>query len=261
MSHLQGCLCPQHLLQGLVSQGQRDNQRELHQVSIMSALMDGVYEGEMTLAELFAKGDFGLGTFNELDGELIAFDGEAYQLRSDGSARPATGNQKTPYAVVTFFEPQLTLYVNSPVTRQALHHDIDAQIGSANVFCAIRIDGQFNHVRTRTVERQAPPFIPFTKAVEQQPLFDFAHAAGTLVGFRSPDFIQGIGVAGYHEHFITEQRHGGGHVIDFHLQHGSVQFGIISRLVVHFPTGEDFKHANLTPAFLDRDIRRVEQSS
>ena len=202
-----------------------------------------------------------LGTFNELDGELIAFDGEAYQLRSDGSARPATGNQKTPYAVVTFFEPQLTLYVDSPVTRQALHHDIDAQIGSANVFCAIRIDGQFNHVRTRTVERQAPPFIPFTKAVEQQPLFDFAQAAGTLVGFRSPDFIQGIGVAGYHEHFITEQRHGGGHVIDFHLQHGSVQLGIISRLVVHFPTSEDFKHANLTPAFLDRDIHRVEQSS
>ena len=258
MSHLQGCLCPQHLLQGLVNQGQRDNRLELHQVSVMSALMDGVYEGEMTLAELFGKGDFGLGTFNGLDGELIAFDGEAFQLRSDGSARPATGDQKTPYAVVTFFEPQLTLKVDSPVSRRALHHDIDEQIGSANVFCAIRIDGHFNRVKTRTVVRQVPPFRPFTEAVKQQPIFDFSHATGTLVGFRSPDFIRGIGVAGYHEHFITEQRQGGGHVIDYHLQQGSVQFGIISRLVVHFPKGEDFRHANLTPAFLDRDIRRAE---
>ena len=258
MSHLQGCLCPQHLLQGLVNQGQRDNRLELHQVSVMSALMDGVYEGEMTLAELFGKGDFGLGTFNGLDGELIAFDGEAFQLRSDGSARPATGDQKTPYAVVTFFEPQLTLTVDSPVSRRALHHDIDEQIGSANVFCAIRIDGHFNRVKTRTVVRQVPPFRPFTEAVKQQPIFDFSHATGTLVGFRSPDFIQGIGVAGYHEHFITEQRQGGGHVIDYHLQQGSFQFGIISRLVVHFPKGEDFRHANLTPAFLDRDIRRAE---
>ena len=258
MSHLQGCLCPQHLLQGLVNQGQRDNRLELHQVSVMSALMDGVYEGEMTLAELFGKGDFGLGTFNGLDGELIAFDGEAFQLRSDGSARPATGDQKTPYAVVTFFEPQRTLTVDSPVSRRALHHDIDEQIGSANVFCAIRIDGHFNRVKTRTVVRQVPPFRPFTEAVKQQPIFDFSHATGTLVGFRSPDFIQGIGVAGYHEHFITEQRQGGGHVIDYHLQQGSVQFGIISRLVVHFPKGEDFRHANLTPAFLDRDIRSAE---
>ena len=259
MSHLQGCLCPQHLLQGLVNQGQRDNRLELHQVSVMSALMDGVYEGEMTLAELFGKGDFGLGTFNGLDGELIAFDGEAFQLRSDGSARPATGDQKTPYAVVTFFEPQLTLTVDSPVSRRALHHDIDEQIGSANVFCAIRIDGHFNRVKTRTVVRQVPPFRPFTEAVKQQPIFDFSHATGTLVGFRSPDFIQGIGVAGYHEHFITEQRQGGGHVIDYHLQQGSVQFGIISRLVVHLPKGEDFKHAHLIPAFLGRDIRRAEQ--
>ncbi len=59
----------------------------IYQTSLMSALLSGVYEGETTIADLLAHGDFGLGTFNELDGEMIAFSSQVYQLRADGSAR------------------------------------------------------------------------------------------------------------------------------------------------------------------------------
>ena len=78
---------------------------ELYQTSLMSALMAGLYEGEMTYGEIRNHGDFGLGTFNDLDGEMVGFDGTFYQLRSDGSVRPVTADQKTPFAVVTFFQP------------------------------------------------------------------------------------------------------------------------------------------------------------
>lgn len=40
----------------------------LYQTSLMSALLSGVYEGSTTIADLLKHGDFGLGTFNELDG-------------------------------------------------------------------------------------------------------------------------------------------------------------------------------------------------
>jgi acetolactate decarboxylase len=36
----------------------------------MSALLDGVDNGEMTIGQLLTHGDFGPGTFDALDGEM-----------------------------------------------------------------------------------------------------------------------------------------------------------------------------------------------
>src|SRR5580700_10395755 len=93
---------------------------ELYQTSLMSALIAGIYEGEATYGEIRKHGDFGLGTFNQLDGEMIGFDGTFYQLRSDGSARPVAAEQKTPFAVVTFFHAEQELDVSQPVTKSGL---------------------------------------------------------------------------------------------------------------------------------------------
>ncbi len=102
----------------------------LYQTSLMSALLSGVYEGSTTIADLLKHGDFGLGTFNELDGELIAFSSQVYQLRADGSARKAQPEQKTPFAVMTWFQPQYRKTFDHPVSRQQLHAVIDQQIPS-----------------------------------------------------------------------------------------------------------------------------------
>ena len=61
----------------------------VYQTSTMGALLDGVYDGDVTIAELLRHGDFGLGTFNHLDGEMLVLDGVCYQLRGDGSAAVA----------------------------------------------------------------------------------------------------------------------------------------------------------------------------
>src|SRR6201996_8094739 len=125
------------------------NFREIYQISIMSALIAGVTEGEVTFGELAKYGDFGLGTFNDLDGEMVGFDGRFYQLRSDGSARPVTADQKTPFAVVTFFQPEQELAVLQPMTKGDLILAIE-KATDANLFSAVRVDGIFDEVRTRT---------------------------------------------------------------------------------------------------------------
>ena len=76
---------------------------EVFQNSTINALLEGVYDGSMTYGELRRHGDFGLGTFNALDGEMIAFDGEFYQIKSDGIAYPVADDQRTPFATVLFF--------------------------------------------------------------------------------------------------------------------------------------------------------------
>ncbi|MCP5581250.1 acetolactate decarboxylase, partial [Klebsiella pneumoniae] len=79
-----------------------------------------------------------------------------------------------------------------------------------------------------------------------------------LVGFRTPQHMQGINVAGYHEHFITDDRKGGGHLLDYQLDHGVLTFGEIHKLMIDLPADSAFLQANLHPDNLDAAIRSVE---
>ncbi|EPF17610.1 Alpha-acetolactate decarboxylase precursor [Cedecea davisae] len=252
------CSCEKSLLEMVETFAARNKENMIYQTSLMSALLSGVYEGETTMADLLKRGDFGLGTFNELDGEMIAFNSQVYQLRSDGSARAASPQQKTPFAVMTWFKPQYRLRIDSLTSRQELHQIIDQKIPSDNLFCALRIDGHFRHAHTRTVPRQTPPYRAMTDVLDDQPVFRFNSRAGVLVGFRTPQHMQGINVAGYHEHFITDDRQGGGHLLDYQLEQGVLTFGEIHKLMIDLPADSAFLNADLHPDNLDAAIRAVE---
>jgi acetolactate decarboxylase len=83
----------------------------IFQTSTLQALMDGVYDGNMTFQELGRYGDFGIGTFNGLDGEMIGLDGKFYQIKADGRVSPVAGTMKTPLAEVTLFKAGKTYTV------------------------------------------------------------------------------------------------------------------------------------------------------
>jgi len=55
------------------------------------------------IANLREHGDLGLGTFEELDGEMVILDGKFYQVRCDGSVREVRDDVLTPFAVITRF--------------------------------------------------------------------------------------------------------------------------------------------------------------
>ncbi len=74
----------------------------LLQTSTIDALLSGNYEGDVSFAKLRAGGDdFGLGTFDALDGEMVALDGTFYQMKVDGVAYELDERLKPPFAVVT----------------------------------------------------------------------------------------------------------------------------------------------------------------
>ncbi|WP_435954477.1 acetolactate decarboxylase [Dryocola sp. BD626] len=256
--HSTHCSCEESVIEMVQSFARNNPENMIYQTSLMSALLSGVYEGTTTMADLLTHGDFGLGTFNELDGEMIAFNSEVYQLRSDGSAREARPEQKTPFAVMTWFKPHYRVHIERRINRQQLHDIIDRQIPSDNIFCALRIDGHFHHAHTRTVPRQTPPYRAMTDVLDDQPVFRFNGREGVLVGFRTPQHMQGINVAGYHEHFITDDRQGGGHLLDYQLENGELTFGEIHKLMIDLPADSAFLGANLHPENLDAAIRAVE---
>lgn len=232
---------------------------EVFQTSLMSALLDGIYDGEMTVAELLGHGNFGLGTFNHLDGEMIAVDGVAYQMRSDGTVCRARLDQLTPYAVVTNFVPNISSRLPPHLTREQLSAVIDKLTISENYLYALRITGHFAWVTTRTVQRQEPPYPPMMQATDGEPVLRHEDTTGVMVGFRTPLYEQGISVPGCHVHYIDDAREHGGHVMDFLITAGTVELCLGTDLRLSLPLTDAFGRADLAPDDLAEQIHRTEQ--
>src|ERR1700737_980154 len=81
----------------------------LFQVSISGALVAGVYDREVNIKSILEHGDFGLGTFADLDGEMVVLDGRVYQVQGSGRVSEAPSDAGAPFAVVTRFAPQIDL--------------------------------------------------------------------------------------------------------------------------------------------------------
>jgi acetolactate decarboxylase len=231
---------------------------EIFQTSTMGALLDGVYEGNVSIRDLLHHGDFGLGTFNSLDGEMLVLDGVCHQLRSDGSATIADLDKFTPFAAVTWFHSDHRIDVAEPRDRAAVKTLIDKSLDSTNLMVAVRVNGHFSMVRTRTVTKQQRPYRPFTVATQDHHEVTFTDVTGTLGGFRMPDYEQGISVAGYHSHFIDSDRHHGGHALDYRLVRGTVDISVRSELHLSLQRTPQFLRADLNHADIDRQIRQTE---
>jgi acetolactate decarboxylase len=231
---------------------------EVYQFSTISALLDGVYDGDATVADLLRHGDFGLGTFNHLDGEMVILDGVCYRLRADGTAGRAAPTDQTPFAAVTRFHSDLEVPIRARTGRAEVIAAIDRQIQSPNLIYAVRITGHFAELHTRTVMEQKPPYPPLTEATEDQAETVFTDVSGTVVGFRTPDFEQGISVAGYHLHFLNDDRTGGGHILDFTLERGAVSVSGASQLHLSLPTSGPFLEAQLAGDDLAERIGKAE---
>src|SRR6266853_202795 len=77
-----------------------------YQISTSAALVQGVSEGAVSSRKLLANGDFGLGTFEHLDGEMVVLDGSIYQGRGDGTVEARRDDFQIPFAVVSLVQPE-----------------------------------------------------------------------------------------------------------------------------------------------------------
>ncbi len=230
----------------------------LSQVSTIDALLGGLYDGVATVASLKKSGDFGIGTFDALDGEMVVLDGEVYRVNAAGVAAPARNSEMTPFAGVTFFMPDQIIDISAGTDFDAFRSLVDNAVPSLNHFYAFRLDGRFHRVRTRSVPRQNKPYQPLVEVVKNQSVFDFRDVDGTIVGFYCPAFVKGINVPGYHLHFLTKERTAGGHVMAFDIEQGTLKVDALNRFVLQLPESQDFARVNLQKN-RNEDLDRVEK--
>jgi len=210
------------------------------QYSVLPALQSGNFEGDFSINELSKHGNFGLGTLNHVDGELVAVDGIFYRISEKGEVNVLPGNSRTPYAVVTFFEPDTSRKIAGSFSYTELHSLLDTLIPGSNSAFAIRIEGTFSHMKTRSIPPQQKPYKKLEEVLKSQPIFEFEKIKGTMVGYRFPPYVKGVNQPGYHFHFITEDRKSGGHVLDLKIADINAEYARQNNLQISFPQNKDF---------------------
>jgi acetolactate decarboxylase len=230
----------------------------LFQVSTIDALLAGIYDQQMLYGELETHGDMGIGTFTDLDGEMIGVDGEFYQIKVDGLAYPVDDSIGTPFAVVTFFEPDIQAVLSDPLDYEQLQRYIDGLIPTDNIFYAITIEGTFHYIKVRSVPRQSRPYPALTEAIEHQAVFEYYDQHGIVAGFRTPGYMSGLNVPGYHFHFISGDRKFGGHVLDCIAQDCRIEIDETSSLSMRLPENDTFYRMNFNGESTEA-IDRVEK--
>ncbi|UJA19311.1 acetolactate decarboxylase [Thermoleophilia bacterium SCSIO 60948] len=217
----------------------RDHDDEIFQTSTIQALLDGRFEGDLSFAELAGHGDLGLGTLNGLDGEMIAIDGRFFRADVNGDVTEIEPSRLTPFAVVIGFEPVVRARLAEPLDFDGLKAFVDGlgALDEEHPACAMRLDGEFEHLHLRSVPSQEPPYPSLLEVAAHQNEFEIAAASGSLVGFRFPAWAEGVELAGWHLHFIDDERRRGGHVLDVVVRSGELAIDPSEDLHLELPSG------------------------
>lgn len=207
----------------------------LFQISPFNTFALGNYDGDFTYGELAKHGDFGIGTLNGLNGEMIALDGVFHQIPVDGTPRQIGFSEKTPYATVTFFEVDQVRQVADALNYSELQAYIEGLLLSENVIYAIKVAGFCDYAETRSVPLQTKPYPALTEAVKNQTVFTLSDVAATAVGFWFPAGMDGVDFTGYHLHLITDDHSAGGHLLDCSARNVTIEIDQNSKFNMILP--------------------------
>ena len=222
-----------------------DADDRITQVSVINALMLGRYDGTTTLSDLLAVGDFGLGTLDRLDGELIVLEGVAYQVRATGAVIEVDPETTSPFAVVTRFGADGELACPEGASLEAIDRFLDDKILERNNFVAIRIEAELATAVLRSVAAQERPYRPLAEVAKSQSVWRHERLRGTLVGIRSPQWTAGIAVPGYHWHFLATDRRVGGHLLECTVRAGTIRYDICGDWTVRLDQSRGFNTPDL----------------
>jgi acetolactate decarboxylase len=220
----------------------------LYLSSTFRALVEGLYDGEVTCGELARHGDLGLGAIDGVDGELVMVDGTAYQVKADGSVHRVEAARKTPYALATHFDADKSFRVTEAVDFSGLVQRLDREFPNQNLPYAFRIEGTFPYVKARSVPAQQKPYGRLIEIIKNQAIFELQDVSGVIVGFRLPEHLESIGVPGYHFHFLTADRTAGGHLMAFRASELRIAGDLSPSVHLVLPENAAFASTDLTKA-------------
>ena len=233
----------------------------MYQVSTLQALALGYSRAVITVEELIREGDTGLGTFEDVNGEMIVMDGQCYRADQAGHVTIVAPETGVPFAAVArlYGEQQFTLAHMPDIAsvRTELTRKIEEVFG-LNSMHIVRIDGEFEKVDARSEAPYRSHHITLKEVLSQtQEAFLFEKIRGSLVGVYFPDYMDGINMPGWLLHFLSEDRTKGGHVFDVSIRNGTANVDKINNIFINLPKEAAFDTYSLKQD-LQEEIKSVE---
>jgi acetolactate decarboxylase len=127
-----------------------------------------LYEPVITVGQARAHGNFGVGQYAELDGELTAVDGVFFHARSDGSVKVATDDDQLCFAQLCFFDPTIEEQITGPQDESAFQSFFQSKMLFPNDFWAFHITGRFTEIVPTAPPALTKPYPPFAEAVRPE---------------------------------------------------------------------------------------------
>ena len=237
---------------------------KIYQISTLQALALGYTRPVVTVKELLEHGDIGLGTFEDVNGEMIVVDGQCFRATEDGTVWEAEPDMGVPFASVAKadFSPcfEVRDIPDIEKMKELLTLKIEEDFG-LNSMHIVRIDGAFNRVCARSESAYRSQHVDLKDILSQtQRDFMFEDISGTIVCIYYPDYMDGINAPGWHLHFLSEDRLKGGHVFDLEMESGTIYLAKINNIEIQLPSEPAFDTYSLKDAS-GSDIKQVEQGN
>jgi acetolactate decarboxylase len=224
---------------------QKKNTGILFQSSPVVALLNGVMNDDFTVGDISKHGNFGLGTFIGVDGEMIVLDRKVYRVDYNGNVSQPDKLTRTPFVTLTYFHADTVIMINDSLSMKELQVYLDKKLKSKNLIYAVKISGRFKYIETRSEEKQTLPYSNLAEVLKKQSVFKFKDLEGTMVGFRFPSYMQGVNIPGYHFHFVSKDKKSGGHILDCILRDVKVEIETLTKFEMKFPSNNEFYNAEL----------------
>ena len=234
---------------------------KMYQVSTLQALALGYSRAVITVGELLQEGDTGLGTFEDVNGEMIVMDGHCYRADQDGNVTEVSLDTGVPFAAVAkFAEEQEFPLADVPdiaALRTELTRKIEERFG-LNSMHAVRIDGVFAKVDARSEAPYRSQHITLKEILGRtQKAFLWENIRGSLVGIYFPDYMDGINMPGWHLHFLSEDRSKGGHVFDVSIREAWAKVDKLTNIYLNLPKEAAFDTYSLKQD-MEEEIKSIE---
>lgn len=195
----------------------------MFQVVHLQSLLDGNYDGVYPISNLKKYGDFGLGTFDKINGEMIVLDGIVYQALGDGSVIIADDNELIPFANISYFDTDEQIVLEKEMNEKDVEIFLNEKLAQKNFqdkMCLVRIDGSFTNMLVRSELGQTKkPYKPLAEVLStDERQFTYEQISGSLIAMYFPETMEKLNAIGWHFHFISNDKSKGGHVLSFSMQ-------------------------------------------
>ncbi len=235
--------------------------KRMYQVSTLQALALGYSRAVITVEELLQKGDTGLGTFEDVNGEMILMEGRCYRADQDGQVAVVPPETGVPFAAVAGLSGEQRFSLGAMPDIEAIRTELTRKIEERfglNSMHVVRIDGEFEKVDARSEAPYRSHHVSLKEILSgNQKAFLFENIRGSLVGVYFPDYMDGINMPGWHLHFLSEDRTKGGHVFDVSIRAGEAQVDKLNGIEIDLPKEAAFDTYSLKQD-LQAEIKSVE---